>query len=84
MGANLSCIKEKLKRRGYSEKAIEEILKMNRRLEKEFGERVAEKRVGVGLLPVLFWKFGEKPKRNVNINRLGLLSLFLFRFSLEY
>lgn len=37
------------------------ILRMNKRLEKEFGENTAEKRAGIGHLQVSLWMSGTKP-----------------------
>lgn len=39
------------------------ILRMNKRLEKEFGEHVAEQRDGIGYSQVFLWKFGEKQSK---------------------
>jgi hypothetical protein len=35
---------------------------MNKRLEKEFGERSLKNGDGIGLLQVFVWTLGEKPK----------------------
>jgi hypothetical protein len=37
---------------------------MSKRLEKEFGERIAEQEVGIGHLPVSQLKFGMIPKKS--------------------